>query len=360
MRCGSSVKSRGRGAVSNPAGRFETTRVEPVDDGWPAESTENPRALETRLIRDDTRSIISTNDSPDVPFDQSVNPYRGCEHGCVYCYARPSHAWLGMSPGLDFESRILYKPDAGRLLAEALGKSSYRCRTLVLGSNTDPYQPVERRLGITRSLLEVLAECRHPVSIVTKGSLIERDLDLLSAMAEMDLVSVMISVTTLDDSLKRTMEPRTASPARRLATIGTLANSGVPVGVLVAPVIPAINDREIEAILEAARDAGADSAAHILLRLPHEVASLFREWLDEHFPERAGKVMNILREARGGRDNDPRFGSRMTGRGPWAELIRSRFERCCRHLGLTMGEDRQLDSTRFRPPAAPGDQMTLI
>ena len=283
----SSVKARGRGAGSNPEGRFERTVVQPVDDGWTPGSAEDLPELETELIRDDTRSIVSTNDSPDVPFDQSVNPYRGCEHGCIYCYARPSHAWLGMSPGLDFESRILYKPDAGRLLAEALGKSSYLCRTLVLGSNTDPYQPVERRLGITRSLLELLAECRHPVSIVTKGSLIERDLDLLSAMAEMNLVSVMISVTTLDDSLKRIMEPRTASPARRLTTISTLANSGVPVGVLVAPVIPAINDREIEAILEAAAEAGADSAAHILLRLPHEVATLFREWLDEHFPERA-------------------------------------------------------------------------
>jgi len=351
---------KGRGAVSNPEGRFESLAVEPVEDGWPGDGENETPGLPTELIPDTSRTVISRNDSPDVPFDQSVNPYRGCEHGCIYCYARPSHAWLGMSPGLDFETRILYKPRAADLLRQELGRRSYRCQVLALGSNTDPYQPAERRLGITRGLLEVLAECDHPVSVVTKGSLIERDLDLLSAMAEKNLASAMISVTTLDDSLKRIMEPRTAAPARRLATIRALADAGMPVGVLVAPVIPAINDHEIEAILEAAAAAGADSAAHILLRLPHEVAGLFREWLAEHFSDRSGRVLSLLRAARGGRDNDPRFGARMTGEGPWADLVRRRFETACKRIGLRAGEDRALDTCRFRPPGTSGPQMPLI
>jgi DNA repair photolyase len=350
----------GRGAVSNPEGRFDPLSVEPVEDGWPGDPDEGDPGLPTELIPDSSRTVIARNDSPDVPFDQAINPYRGCEHGCIYCYARPTHSWLGMSPGLDFETRILYKPRAAELLKRELGSRSYRCRVLALGSNTDPYQPAERRLGITRRLLEVLAECDHPVSIVTKASLIERDLDLLSAMAEKDLASAMISVTTLDDGLKRIMEPRTAAPARRLATIRALADAGVPVGVLVAPVIPVINDHEIEAILEAAAAAGADSAAHILLRLPHEVANLFREWLDEHFPERAGHVMSLLQAARGGRDNDPRFGVRMTGVGPWADLVHRRFSVACRRVGLRVGEARDLDTGRFRPPAVAGPQMPLL
>ncbi len=350
----------GRGAGSNPAGRFESVAVVAVDDGWPGDPGDREARLETELIRDDSRTIISRNNSPDVPFEQSVNPYRGCEHGCVYCYARPSHAWLGLSPGLDFESRILYKPDAAKLLEKALRARSYRCRTLVLGANTDPYQPIERRLGITRALLEVLAECRHPVSIVTKGALIQRDLDILSAMATQDLVSVMVSVTTLDDSLKRIMEPRAASPARRLATLQSLASAGIPAGVLVAPVIPAINDHEVEAILEAAANAGATCAAHILLRLPHEVSDLFGEWLAEHFPDRSGKIMNLLRDARGGRDNDPRFGSRMTGQGPWADLLARRFSRACARMGLSVGEARNLDTTAFRPPSDASGQISLI
>jgi len=265
-----------------------------------------------------------------------------------------------MSAGLDFETRILYKPRAAELLKVELGRRSYRCRVLVLGSNTDPYQPAERRLGITRALLEVLADCNHPVSIVTKGALIQRDLDLLSAMAHRGLASVMVSVTTLDDGLKRIMEPRTAGPASRIATIRALANAGVPVGVLVAPIIPAVNDQEIERILEVARRAGATSAAHILLRLPHEVSGLFREWLAEHFPDRAGRVMSLLRAARGGRDNDPRFGARMTGEGPWAELVRKRFTAACRRLGLRVGESRDLDTSQFRPPPASQAQMPLI
>jgi DNA repair photolyase len=350
----------GRGAISNVAGRFESLVTVAADDGWPTNPEDETGRIATELIRDDSRTIISVNDSPDVPFEQSVNPYRGCEHGCIYCYARPSHAWLGLSPGLDFESRIVYKPEARALLRKALGNSSYRCRTLTLGSNTDPYQPVEGRLGITRSLLELLAECRHPVSIVTKGSLIERDLDILAAMAADGLASVMVSITTLDESLKRAMEPRAASAARRLATLRALTEAGVPAGVLVAPVIPAINDHELEAILEAGVQAGASSAAHILLRLPHEVAGLFREWLGEHFPDRAAKVMNLLREARGGRDNDPAFGTRMTGQGPLAAMLADRFERACRRLAIPTGEIRHLDTTRFRPPAEAPGQLALI
>lgn len=351
---------KGRGAISNPEGRFETVAVEPLEDGWPGDGEEGEPGLPTELIPDSSRTVIARNDSPDVPFEQSVNPYRGCEHGCVYCYARPSHAWLGMSPGLDFETRILYKPRAAELLANELRSRSYRCRVLVLGSNTDPYQPAERQLHITRAILEVLADCHHPVSIVTKGALIERDLDLLAAMARRNLASVMISVTTLDDSLKRAMEPRTAAPARRIATIRALADAGVPVGVLIAPIIPAINDHEIEAILEATRSAGAASAAHILLRLPHEVAGLFREWLDEHFPDRAGRVMSLLRAARGGRENDPRFGTRMTGDGPWAELVQQRFRATCRRVGLRTGESSDLDTNQFRPPPISERQIPLI
>lgn len=350
----------GRGAISNVAGRFESLVTVAVDDGWSTDPADETGRIPTELIRDDSRTIISVNDSPDVPFEQSVNPYRGCEHGCIYCYARPSHAWLGLSPGLDFESRIVYKPEAGALLRKALGNPSYRCRTLTLGSNTDPYQPVEGRLGITRSLLELLAECRHPVSIVTKGSLVERDLDILAAMAADGLASVMVSITTLDESLKRAMEPRAASAARRLATLRALTEAGVPAGVLVAPVIPAINDHELEAILEAGVQAGASSAAHILLRLPHEVGGLFREWLSQHFPDRAARVMNLLREARGGRDNDPGFGTRMTGQGPLAAILADRFERACRRLGISTGEIRHLDTTRFRPPSKAPGQLALI
>lgn len=351
---------KGRGAVSNPEGRFEQRAVEPVEDDWPGDGEVGDPGLPTELIPDSSRTVIARNDSPDVPFEQSVNPYRGCEHGCIYCYARPSHAWLGPSPGLDFETRILYKPHAAELLEKELRSRSYRCRVLVLGSNTDPYQPAERQLRITRSLLEVLDDCNHPVSIVTKGSLIERDLDLLSAMAQRGLASVMVSVTTLDASLKRTMEPRTAAPARRIATIRALADAGVPVGVLVAPIIPAINDHEIEAILEATRNAGATSAALILLRLPHEVAALFREWLEEHFPDRAGRVMSLIRDARGGRENDPRFGARMTGEGPWAELVQKRFRAACRRVGLRVGESGDLDTSQFRPPSISQGQIPLI
>ena len=359
---GGSIDSRprkGRGALSNPAGRFETLEREAVDDGWPDDESEASAEPESVVLTDAARGVISRNQSPDVPFEQSVNPYRGCEHGCVYCYARPTHAWLGLSPGLDFETRLFYKPDAPARLAEELARPGYRCRTIVLGANTDPYQPVERRLGITRGLLEVLAAHRHPVSVVTKGALIERDLDLLAGLAADGLASVMVSVTTLDDELKRTLEPRTAAPARRLAVIRRLADAGVPAGVLLAPVIPAVNDHELEDILAAAAAAGAGSAAWILLRLPHEVRALFEEWLHEHLPDRAERVLSLLRQARGGRDNDPRFGHRMRGSGPWIELLERRFALACRRLGLRVGERRDLATDLFRPPDA-ADQLDLL
>ena len=325
-----------------------------MDDGWPGDGEAASAEPESAVLADAARRVISRNASPDVPFEQSVNPYRGCEHGCVYCYARPTHAWLGLSPGLDFETRLFYKPDAAARLAAELDAPGYRCRTIVLGANTDPYQPVERRLGITRALLEVLAERDHPVSIVTKGALIERDLDLLAPMAAAGLVSVMVSVTTLDDELKRTLEPRAAAPARRLATLRRLAAAGIPAGVLLAPMIPALNDHELENILEAAAAAGAESAAWILLRLPHEVGPLFREWLEAHYPERSRRVMSLLRQARGGRDNDPRFGHRMRGGGPWVEALAARFRLACRRLGLAEGERRTLDTGRFRPRRSDG------
>ncbi|UCC14778.1 MAG: PA0069 family radical SAM protein [Gammaproteobacteria bacterium] len=349
----------GRGASSNPRSRFDTLVIEPVHDGWDSDG-ESDAALKTELIKDDSKSVIARNSSPDVPFDQSINPYRGCEHGCAYCYARPTHAWLGLSPGLDFETKILFKPDAAHLLREELSRPGYRCSTITLGTNTDPYQPAESTLKLTRSVLEVLSDCRHPVSIVTKSALIERDIDLLAPMANLGLASVMVSVTTLDDDLKRRLEPRTASPSRRLKTIRTLSEASIPVGVLVAPVIPAINDQEIEAILAASGDAGACNAAYILLRLPHEVAPLFEEWLRLHYPRRSDKVMSLVSQARGGRLNDPRFGHRMSGHGPWAEMIRQRFRKSCRRAGIPIGEHRDLDTTAFSRPPAQSGQLDLI
>jgi DNA repair photolyase len=356
---GQPVGRRGRGAVSNPRNRFDKFDIEAVHDGWDGDE-QTAGTLTTELIKDDSRSVISRNSSPDVPFDQSVNPYRGCEHGCVYCYARPTHAWLGLSPGLDFETKILFKPGAARLLEEELSRPGYTCSTIALGTNTDPYQPAESTLGLTRSVLEVLSDCRHPVSIVTKSALIERDMDLLAPMASLGLASVMVSVTTLDNDLKRRLEPRTASPARRLKIISALSAAGIPVGVLVAPVVPAINDHEIEAILAAASDAGAGNAAHILLRLPREVAPLFEEWLRLHYPQRADKVMSLLSQARGGQINDPRFGHRMSGHGPWAEMMGQRFRKSCRRLGISIGERRELDTTAFCRPPGSGGQLDLI
>jgi DNA repair photolyase len=354
------VKPRkGRGAASNDTGRFEPEKRVPFDDGWGA-TDEEPLPLATTLSVDSTRTIIARNDSPDIGFDRSINPYRGCEHGCIYCYARPSHAYLGLSPGLDFESRLFYKPQAASLLAAELRKNGYSCRPIALGSNTDPYQPVERRLGITRSILEVLRDFRHPVTIVTKSALIQRDIDILSEMAKDRLAIVTISVTTLDRTLARRMEPRASTPERRLETIAALVAAGIPSGVLTAPMIPALNDSEMEAILERARAAGAASAGYTLLRLPLELKSLFKEWLEEHFPAKAAHVLSLVAQTHGGRLYDSTWSKRMTGSGPYADMLRLRFDRACRKLGFDQRTTRPLDTTRFQPPPQSGDQLALF
>ncbi len=349
---------KGRGAASNPGGRFEATERVPCDDGWGA--LDEPLApLRTTVQRDATRTIITRNQSPDVPFDRSINPYRGCEHGCVYCFARPSHAFLGLSPGQDFESRLFAKEDAPALLARELRRTDYRCRVIALGTNTDPYQPIERSRRITRGILEVLAAYGHPVGIVTKSALVVRDIDILAPMAARRLAKVYLSVTTLDSGLARRLEPRAPTPARRLEAVREVAAAGIPTGVLVAPVIPALNDAEIEDILAAAHAAGASSASYVLLRLPLEVKDLFREWLAVHAPHRADRVMNLVRQMRGGRDYDATWGARMTGAGPYAEMIARRFGLACKRLGLGP-RDFSLDTTAFRPPSLPGDQLALL
>jgi DNA repair photolyase len=347
----------GRGALSNPPGRFDKRQVAAVDDGWYQD--EVPERLATTLQPDRAREVISTNDSPDIPFAQSINPYRGCETACVYCYARPSHAYLGLSPGLDFETRLFYKADAAQALEAQLARPGYVCRPIMLGANTDPYQPVERRMRVTRSILEVLARTRHPVAVITKHALVLRDLDLLTEMAGRGLASVAVSVTTLDDDLKRAMEPRAASPQARLRTLAALSAAGVPSAVMVAPVIPALTDYELEGILAAAAQAGARSAGYVLLRLPYEIKDLFREWLEQHFPQRAAHVMSLIRDMRGGRDNDPHFGSRMSGTGPYAKLLRERFRLACQRLGLNSRSRGALDSAQFMPPARAQPQLQL-
>ena len=348
---------KGRGAVSNDSGRFEAHRRESFDDGWAqADAAARPK---TEVQIDSSRSVLVYNESPDVPFDLSTNPYRGCEHGCVYCFARPTHAYLGLSPGLDFETRLFSKPDAAALLEDELRKPGYRCQTLAIGVNTDAYQPVERRLGITRSLLEVLQAYRHPLAIVTKSALVERDIDILGEMAADDLVSVNISVTTLDAALARKLEPRAAAPHRRLQTIRALAEAGVPVSVLVAPVIPVLTDPELDAILGAASDAGAVAAGYILLRLPLEVGDLFQQWLQAHYPLKAEHVMTRVRDTRGGRDYDSRFGARMRGTGAFADMIAQRFRLACKKLGLNQ-RDFELNTAAFRVPPRSGDQLGLF
>jgi DNA repair photolyase len=342
---------KGRGALSNQPSRY--LAVQRIAD-WPADT--DPR---TTVTADPARRVISYNRSPDVPFDRSINPYRGCEHGCIYCYARPSHAWLDLSPGLDFETRLFAKHDAPALLERELRHPRYRCAPVGLGANTDPYQPIERRYRITRGILEVLDAFNHPVMIVSKGSLMLRDLDLLAGMARRRLISVAVSLTSLDPAIKRSLEPRAASPQARLRLIRELSGAGVPVTALIAPVIPAVTDSELEELVAVAADAGAVSAGYVLLRLPHEVAGLFREWLERHYPDRADHVISLIRQSRGGRDNDPAFGRRMRGTGLFAELIAQRFRLACRRHGL----DRKrppLDSAAFRPPPRPGDQMVLV
>jgi len=349
---------KGRGSSSNVAGRFDSLILEKADDGWyQDEIVENP--AET-VLPDRARSVITSNDSPDVGFELSINPYRGCAHGCVYCFARPTHSYLGLSPGLDFETKLFYKADAVNILEAELAKPKYVCKTIALGINTDGYQPLEKRLEVTRGILAVLARCRHPVTIVTKSALIIRDLDLLTDLAKDHLVSVMVSVTSLTNDIKRTLEPRTASPAARLRVIEQLAEAGVPVGVLVAPVIPAITDHEIEDIMAAAKAAGATRAGYVLLRLPHELKVIFRDWLAEHYPDRAKHVMSLINQARGGKDYDSQFGTRMRGTGPYAELLRTRFDLAKRKLGYAGAEERyELDTKLFRPPTPATPQLSL-
>jgi DNA repair photolyase len=313
--------------------------------------------LRTTVTIERPRTIITRNASPDIGFDRSINPYRGCEHGCIYCFARPTHAYHDLSPGIDFESRLFAKPDAADLLRAELAKSGYRVAPIAMGTNTDPYQPIERDWRITRSVIEVLAEARHPLTITTKSNKVVRDLDLLSAMAAEGLVSVAVSITSLDPAIARTLEPRAPQPKRRLEAVRRLADAGVPVAVSVAPVIPAITDHEMESLVAAAAEAGATKAFFIPVRLPHEVAPLFRAWLDEHFPDRAAKVMGIIRSIRDGRDNDPNFFTRMAGSGPWAELLRSRFTRACRQHGLNQTRTT-LRTDLFRPPQ--GRQLSLL
>jgi len=352
-----------RGARSQIQGRFEAEARSPFHDGW-AEDAPSDKTLQTEVTEERARTIIARNESPDVPFEQSINPYRGCEHGCIYCYARPSHAYLELSPGLDFETRLFAKTNAVELLKKELSGKGYKARPIAFGTNTDCYQPIERRYKLMRGVLEVLASCDHPLTIVTKSALIERDIDILAPMARKNLVKAFVSITTLDAPLARALEPRAASPQRRLDALRALSGAGVPCGVMVAPLIPALTDKSLEAVLEAAAGAGASMAGWILLRLPNEVRPLFREWLLAHQPQRAEHVISIVRQSRGGRENDPRFGSRMTGSGRFADLVAQRFELACRRLGLNREDDHMasrggLDCSAFRPPAGDG-QMRLF
>jgi len=352
---------KGRGAVTNRTNRYERLTAQAVDDGWQgADGEDDLPPLRTTLMRDTSKTILARNNSPDVPFEQSINPYRGCEHGCVYCFARPTHAFLGLSPGLDFESRILFKPDAARLLEKELRRPTYKCSVIAMGTNTDPYQPTEKSLRITRSILEVLSAFNHPVGIVTKSALVLRDLDILAPMAERGLAQVCVSVTTLDRGLANRLEPRAATPARRIETIRSLAAAGVPTGVMAAPMIPALNDQEMEEILQVARQAGAATASYILLRLPLEIKDLFVEWLEAHAPDRARHVMSLIHETRGGKAYDAAFGTRMRGTGEYAALLKKRFTIASRRLGYDETERFRLDTGKFRPPLARDGQLALF
>ena len=351
--------TKGRGATFNPGNRFRREDREPFDDGWaplvPADGDgddDAPPAPRTTVAIQPARTIIARNTSPDIPFTQSINPYQGCEHGCVYCYARPTHAYLDLSPGLDFETKLFAKPNAAELLKQELAKPGYVCDPIALGTNTDPYQPIEREWKVTRSIIEVLSACEHPFSIVTKSALVERDLDLIAPMAAKNMVRVYVSITTLDRELARTLEPRAAAPHRRLQTVKALSDAGVPVGVMVAPLIPQLNDRDLEAILDAAAANGASAAGWILVRLPLEVAPLFRAWLDAHHPERAAHVMSLVRQMRGGKDYDANFGTRMRGSGEFATLIERRFDLAVKRLGLNRPRPA-MDRSRFRAPSLP-------
>ena len=344
---------KGRGAVSNIVGRYETQRIELVDDGWAnyRDDTFIQPALKTCVTPELAKTILSHNQSPDLPFSVSLNPYRGCEHGCIYCFARPTHAYLGLSPGLDFETRLYAKTNAAELLRRELAHHSYAPSPIALGINTDAYQPCERELRITRQCLEVLHECRHPVGIITKSALIERDIDLLQDMAKANLIAAAVTITTLDHTIAGTLEPRAASPSRRLQTVTKLAQAGIPVLVSVAPLIPFVTEQELEKVLKAAADAGASAAGYTVLRLPWEVNPLFQQWLQTHFPERAERVMNRIRDMRGGKDYDANFATRMRGEGLWADMIRQRFAKALKRYGLDKsGRFAQLDCSQFRKP----------
>jgi DNA repair photolyase len=348
---------RGRGSGLNPPGRFETRETSLYDDGWET-LAELPR-LRTEIFTEAPKTIITRNDSPDISFDRSINPYRGCEHGCVYCYARPAHAYMGLSPGLDFESKLFVKPNAAVLLREELAAPNYIPRTIALGSNTDCYQPIERSHRITRAILEVLQDCNHPVGIVTKSTLVTRDIDILQPMAELGLVKVAVSITTLDAKLARSMEPRAATAAKRLATIEALAKAGIPTVVMMGPVIPGLNDSEIENILKSARNAGATEAGYTMLRLPFEVKEIFKDWLLREQPDRAGKVMSLVRDVRGGKESASNFGERMVGSGPYAWQVGRRFQLACQRLGLNRSR-LKLRTDLFVKPVRPGEQLTLL
>jgi len=349
---------KGRGTFSNVSGRFEREHRVLTDDGWGTLDAEPP-VLKTTVAIDATRTIIARNDSPDISFDRSINPYRGCEHGCVYCFARPTHAYLGLSPGQDFESRLFAKPKAGQLLAQELRKAGYQVRSMALGTNTDPYQPIDEKYQVTREVLKVLRDFKHPVGIVTKSNRILRDLDILSEMASMNLARVAISVTTLDRALARSMEPRAPTPERRIDAIRELSAAGVPTAVMAAPMIPALNDHELEGILERAYEAGARQAGYVILRLPLEIKDLFREWLGAEQPGRASHVMSLIRSMRGGKDYDMEWGKRMKGTGVYAELIAKRFKLACERLGLNK-DSRPLRTDLFQPPPLAGDQLSLL
>ena len=350
-------QARGRGATLNISGRFEPFSRSLFDDGW--QGLEDLPAFRTEVFEEKPKSIITRNESPDISFDRSINPYRGCEHGCAYCYARPAHAYMGLSPGLDFESKLFAKPNAAELLRAELSHKAYVPKTIALGANTDAYQPIERERRITRAVLEVLSEFNHPVGIVTKSALVTRDIDILAPMARKGLVKVALSVTTLDPKLARAMEPRAATPAKRLAAIRQLSEAGIPTVVMVAPIIPAVNDSEIEAILATARGAGAGEAGYVMLRLPHEVKDVFKDWLEASMPDRAARVMSLVRSASGGKEYEAAFGTRQRGTGPYAWTIGRRFELACQRLGLN-GARVRLSTDHFRRPPQPGEQLTLI
>jgi DNA repair photolyase len=350
-------RRRGRGTLSNASGRYEPIARIAFDDGW--QSLDDLPPFKTEVQADATRKIITRNESPDISFDRSINPYRGCEHGCVYCFARPTHAYLGLSPGLDFESKLFMKPDAPALLERELSARGYVPRTIAIGTNTEPYQPIERQHKIMRGILEVLERAGHPVGIVTKSALVMRDIDILSRMAKRNLAKVALSVTTLDPALARTMEPRAATPMRRLEALRQLSAAGVPASVMVAPIIPAINDMEIERILDAAALAGVKGAGYVLLRLPLEVRDLFREWLEANYPDRAAHVFKLIRDMRGGKDYDSAWGKRMKGTGPYAWMIGRRFEKACEKRGLN-AEKVKLTTEHFQPPRKGAEQLNLF